>query len=46
MLKKKQVSAESRQQGRRGALSDWLGLFWGLVERRVEYETCLLKRSY
>jgi hypothetical protein len=35
-----------RGGGEGGALSAWLGLFWGLEEREVNYETCLLKRRY
>jgi hypothetical protein len=49
--KESQVSFERMQTtkgrwGGRGALSAWLGLFWGLEEREVNYETCLLKRRY
>lgn len=46
IFKKKLRSALSWRSGGGEALNDWLGLFWGLVERRMEYETCLLKRSY
>lgn len=46
IFKKKLRSALSTRSGGGEALRDWLGLFWGLAERRMEYETCLSKRNY